>query len=174
MEASILRATAQLLIPQRPAEDLLDVATGSGLAKAMRKYGPRELVTPTAEFPVFVDRKRALFASWYEFFPRSEGATYDEATDTWTSGTFDSSHARLEAAAAMGFDVIYLPPIHPIGNAFKKGKNNTLDATDTDPGSPWAIGSAAGGHDSIHPDLGDADVERICSLVAAPARVRAA
>ncbi len=92
VEASILRATAQLLIPQRPPEDLLDVATGSGLAKAMRKYGPRELVTPTAEFPVFVDRKRALFASWYEFFPRSEGATYDEATDTWTSGTFDSSH----------------------------------------------------------------------------------
>lgn len=157
VEASILRATAQLLIPQRPPEDLLDVATGSGLAKAMRKYGPRELVTPTAEFPVFVDRKRALFASWYEFFPRSEGATYDEATDTWTSGTFDSSHARLEAAAAMGFDVIYLPPIHPIGTAFKKGKNNSLDATEKDPGSPWAVGSREGGHDAIHPELGDWD-----------------
>ena len=157
VEASILRATAQLLIPQRPAEDLLDVATGSGLAKAMRKYGPRELVSPTAEFPIFVDRKRALFASWYEFFPRSEGATYDEATDTWTSGTFDASHARLEAAAAMGFDVIYFPPVHPIGSAFKKGKNNSLTPGEEEPGSPWAVGSPDGGHDALHPDLGDWD-----------------
>ncbi|MFT4227337.1 alpha-1,4-glucan--maltose-1-phosphate maltosyltransferase [Micropruina sp.] len=155
VEASILRATAQLLIPQRKASDLLEVANGAGLAEAMVKYGPRELVSPTADFPLWVDRKRALFSSWYEFFPRSQGATYDEATDTWTSGTFDSSHERLEAAAAMGFDVIYLPPIHPIGSAFKKGKNNTLDATEKDPGSPWAIGSPAGGHDAIHPDLGD-------------------
>ena len=155
VEASILRATAQLLIPQRKASDLLEVANGAGLAEAMTTYGPRELVSPTADFPLWVDRKRALFSSWYEFFPRSQGATYDEATDTWTSGTFDSSHDRLQAAAAMGFDVIYLPPIHPIGNAFKKGKNNTLDATEKDPGSPWAIGSPAGGHDAIHPDLGD-------------------
>ena len=155
VEASILRATAQLLIPQRPAEDLLDVATGTGLAKAMRKYGPRELVSPTAEYPIFVDRRKALFASWYEFFPRSEGATYDEATDTWTSGTFDTCHQRLEEVAAMGFDVVYFPPVHPIGSAFKKGKNNSLDATDQDPGSPWAVGSADGGHDAIHPDLGD-------------------
>ena len=155
VEASILRATAQLLIPQRKAADLLEVANGAGLASAMKLYGPRELVSPTANFPIWVDRKRALFSAWYEFFPRSEGASYDEATDHWTSGTFDSSHGRLEAAAAMGFDVIYLPPIHPIGSAFKKGKNNTLDATEKDPGSPWAIGSAAGGHDAIHPDLGD-------------------
>ena len=155
VEASILRATAQLLIPQRPAEDLLDVATGSGLAKAMRKYGPRELVSPTAEFPTFVDRRKALVASWYEFFPRSEGATYDAETDTWTSGTFDDCHQRLEEVAAMGFDVVYFPPIHPIGTAFKKGKNNSLDATEKDPGSPWAVGSPDGGHDAIHPDLGD-------------------
>ena len=155
VEASILRATAQLLIPQRPAEDLLDVATGSGLAKAMRKYGPRELVSPTADFPIFVDRRKALFASWYEFFPRSEGATYDAETDTWTSGTFDDCHQRLEEVAAMGFDVVYFPPIHPIGTAFKKGKNNSLDATEKDPGSPWAVGSPDGGHDAIHPDLGD-------------------
>ena len=155
VEASILRATAQLLIPQRPASDLFEVADGAGLAAAMKRYGPRELVSPTADFPLWVDRKRALFSSWYEFFPRSQGASYDADTDTWTSGTFDSSHERLEAAAAMGFDVIYLPPIHPIGSAFKKGKNNTLDATEKDPGSPWAIGSPDGGHDAIHPDLGD-------------------
>ena len=157
VEASILRATAQLLIPQRKASDLLEVANGAGLAAAMKTYGPRELISPTADFPLWVDRKRALFSSWYEFFPRSQGASYDAATDTWTSGTFDSSHERLEAAVAMGFDVIYLPPIHPIGSAFKKGKNNTLNATEKDPGSPWAIGSAAGGHDAIHPELGDWD-----------------
>ena len=155
VEASILRATAQLLIPQRKASDLLDVANTPSLAGAMTKYGPRELVSPSADYPLFVDRRLALFGSWYEFFPRSEGATYDQATDTWTSGTFDSSHERLEAAAALGFDIVYLPPIHPIGSAFKKGKNNTLNATEKDPGSPWAIGSAAGGHDAIHPDLGD-------------------
>nr|NLI50653.1 alpha-1,4-glucan--maltose-1-phosphate maltosyltransferase [Propionibacterium sp.] len=154
VEASILRATAQLLIPQRPAEDLLGVVNAPGLDKAVRQYGPRELVTPTAEFPLRVDRRRALFGSWYEFFPRSEGA-YQREDGTWVSGTFDACHARLEAIAAMGFDVVYFPPIHPIGSAFKKGKNNTLDATDADPGSPWAIGSAAGGHDAIHPDLGD-------------------
>ena len=71
------------------------------------------------------------------------------------SGTFDSSHERLEAAAAMGFDVVYLPPIHPIGAQFRKGKNNSLPPGPEDPGSPWAIGNAAGGHDAIHPDLGD-------------------
>ena len=157
IQASILRATAQLLIPERPAEDLLDVATGTGLAKAMKAYGPREMVSPTADFPLFADRRRAVYSSWYEFFPRSQGATYDEASGRWTSGTFDTCHTRLEEASAMGFDVIYLPPIHPIGNAFKKGKNNTLDADADEPGSPWAVGSAAGGHDTIHPDLGDFD-----------------
>ncbi len=154
IQASILRATAQLLIPQRPPKDLLDVANASGLDAAMRKYGPRELVSPTADYPIWVDRKRALYGSWYEFFPRSQGATQD-ADGTWHSGTFETSMGRLDEVAAMGFDVVYLPPIHPIGNAFKKGKNNTLDADENDPGSPWAIGGPAGGHDAIHPDLGD-------------------
>jgi len=155
VEASILRATAQLLIPQRKAADLLEVVNGSGLATAMRAFGPREMVSPTADFPLWVDRKRALFSSWYEFFPRSQGASYDADTDTWTSGTFDSSHERLEAAAAMGFDVVYLPPIHPIGTAYRKGRNNTLTPGPSDPGSPWAIGNVDGGHDAIHPELGD-------------------
>ncbi len=157
LEASILRATSQLLIPQRPAEDLLDVCHGSGLDRAMRLYGPREMVSPTADFPLLVDRRKALFSSWYEFFPRSIGASYDEETGTWISGTFDTCHQRLEEVAEMGFDVVYFPPIHPIGDAFKKGKNNSLTPTDEDPGSPWAIGNTAGGHDAIHPDLGDFD-----------------
>ena len=92
----------------------------------MIRFGPRDLVSPTPDYPVFVDRKRALFSSWYEFFPRSEGAQLRRGERTWISGTFDSSHDRLEAAAAMGFDVVYLPPIHPIGTSFRKGANNTL------------------------------------------------
>ncbi|MGC3993286.1 MAG: alpha-1,4-glucan--maltose-1-phosphate maltosyltransferase [Propionicimonas sp.] len=157
VQASILKATSMLLIPERPADDLIEVATAHGISRAMRQYGPRELLTPTADFPLFVDRQRALFSSWYEFFPRSQGASYDEATKTWTSGTFDSSHERLEHAASMGFDVVYLPPIHPIGTAFRKGRNNTLIPGPADPGSPWAIGAPEGGHDAIHPDLGDWD-----------------
>jgi starch synthase (maltosyl-transferring) len=157
VSASILRATAMLLIPERPATDLIEVATAKGISGAMEQYGPRELLTPTADFPLFVDRQKALFSSWYEFFPRSIGATYDATTKKWTSGTFDSCHERLAQVAAMGFDVIYLPPIHPIGTAFRKGRNNTLIPAPGDPGSPWAIGGPDGGHDAIHPDLGDWD-----------------
>src|ERR671933_413395 len=93
----------------------------------------------------------ALYGAWYEFFPRSEGAT---AT---TSGTLKQAAERLPAVAAMGFDVVYLPPIHPIGRTHRKGPNNTLDPGPDDPGSPWAIGSEAGGHDAVHPDLGTID-----------------
>ncbi|HOC13643.1 MAG TPA: DUF3416 domain-containing protein, partial [Propionicimonas sp.] len=155
VQASILHATAMLLIPERPATDLIEVATAKGISRAMEQYGPRDLLSATADFPLFVDRKRALFSSWYEFFPRSQGANFDPATKKWTSGTFDGSHQRLEEVAAMGFDVVYLPPIHPIGRAFRKGRNNTLTPGPNDPGSPWAIGAAEGGHDAIHPDLGD-------------------
>ncbi|MGC4151691.1 MAG: alpha-1,4-glucan--maltose-1-phosphate maltosyltransferase [Propionicimonas sp.] len=157
VQASILRATAMLLIPERPVNELLEVATASGIKRTMEQYGPRELVSPSADFPLFVDRRRALFGSWYEFFPRSIGATYDEETGQWRSGTFDAAHQRLEEIAEMGFDVVYLPPIHPIGTAFRKGKNNTLTPGPGEPGSPWAIGAPEGGHDAIHPDLGDFD-----------------
>lgn len=155
VQASVLRATALLLIAERKASDLLEVATASAIAAAMKAYGPRELLSPTADFEIFADRQRALFASWYEFFPRSIGASFNPRTKKWTSGTFDSCHQRLEEIAAMGFDVVYLPPIHPIGSAFRKGRNNSLTPLPSDPGSPWAIGSADGGHDAIHPDLGD-------------------
>jgi starch synthase (maltosyl-transferring) len=91
--------------------------------------------------------------SWYEFFPRSEGAKL--ASDgTVTSGTFKTAELRLPAVAAMGFDILYLPPVHPIGSKFRKGKNNTLSPTATDPGVPWAIGNKEGGHDAINPVLG--------------------
>ncbi len=100
-----------------------------------------------------VERERAGVGAWYEFFPRSEGARRLK-DGTIKSGTFRTAKNRLPAVAAMGFDVLYLPPIHPIGTLNRKGPNNTLTAGPADPGSPWAIGSAAGGHDAVHPDLG--------------------
>jgi starch synthase (maltosyl-transferring) len=102
------------------------------------------------EFEIVVDRARARFAAWYEFFPRS-GRTPGR------SATFAEAEAQLERAAAMGFDVVYLPPIHPIGTTHRKGPNNTLTAGPGDPGSPWAIGGEAGGHTAVHPDLGTLD-----------------
>ncbi|MEC3997304.1 alpha-1,4-glucan--maltose-1-phosphate maltosyltransferase [Actinacidiphila sp. DG2A-62] len=113
----------------------------------------RELVSAVRPMPLQVERERALFGSWYEMFPRSEGAVR-EADGTLRSGTFRTAAKRLPAIAAMGFDVVYLPPIHPIGSSFRKGRNNTLTAGPDDVGSPWAIGSPAGGHDAVHPDLG--------------------
>jgi starch synthase (maltosyl-transferring) len=106
------------------------------------------------EHEITVERRRAGVGSWYEFFPRSEGARQLKKNGAWKSGTFRTAQRRLDGVAAMGFDVVYLPPIHPIGVAFRKGPNNTLNPGPHDPGSPWAIGSAAGGHDAVHPDLG--------------------
>ena len=116
------------------------------------------LTTDSPEHEILVERARAGVGSWYEFFPRSEGARKLK-DGTWKSGTFRSAAKRLDGVAAMGFDVAYLPPIHPIGATNRKGPNNTLDPGPGDPGSPWAIGGpladgTAGGHDAIHPDLG--------------------
>ncbi|MGD7731742.1 alpha-1,4-glucan--maltose-1-phosphate maltosyltransferase [Propionibacteriaceae bacterium G57] len=151
--ATVLSSMAEALLPDRPVEELLDMATGRATQRAMNLYGPRELVSPTAEVPVRVERRRAAFSSWYEFFPRSQGA-HQREDGTWVSGTFAGSHERLEAAAAMGFDIVYVPPIHPIGHQYRKGRNNTLTPSEQEPGSPWAIGNEHGGHDAIHPDLG--------------------
>jgi starch synthase (maltosyl-transferring) len=114
----------------------------------------RRLVTTTRSYAIWVDRQRALFSSWYEFFPRSEGAQVAPDGSPLKHGTFATAAERIPAVAAMGFDVLYLPPIHPIGRINRKGRNNSLVAGPTDVGSPWAIGSAEGGHDAIHPELG--------------------
>src|SRR5262245_31692773 len=111
--------------------------------------------------PVLVDRERARFGAWYEMFPRSAG------TDPSRSATFAEAANMLPYVAAMGFDVLYLPPIHPIGRSFRKGPNNVLAAGATDPGSPWAIGSDEGGHTSIEPGLGT--IEDFDAFVAAAA-----
>jgi starch synthase (maltosyl-transferring) len=124
----------------------------------------RRLVSLSELIPVRADRDRALVGAWYEFFPRSEGAVVD-AHGRITSGTFATAAKRIPAIAAMGFDVLYLPPIHPIGTAHRKGRNNTLTPTDTDPGVPWAIGNKEGGHDAINPALGTmSDFETFVSI----------
>ncbi|MEV6367353.1 maltotransferase domain-containing protein [Micromonospora musae] len=133
------------------------VAPALELADLLWAHPVRELVTAGDEHRLWVDRERALFSSWYEFFPRSEGAVAATADAPARSGTFATAVERLPGVAAMGFDVLYLPPIHPIGRVNRKGPNNSLTAGPDDVGSPWAIGAAEGGHDAIHPDLGTAE-----------------
>ncbi len=154
-EAEVVRGAASAARDtSRPVEARLAALQSPDLVSLLSAHPLRELVTVEGPYPLYADRRRALFSAWYELFPRSEGATYDEKTKTVVSGTFRTAAERLEAVAAMGFDVVYLPPIHPIGEVNRKGPNNTLDPAPTDPGSPWAIGSKDGGHDAIHPDLG--------------------
>ncbi|HEY2172892.1 MAG TPA: alpha-1,4-glucan--maltose-1-phosphate maltosyltransferase [Mycobacteriales bacterium] len=125
------------------------------LQALLETYPVRELVTRSPRFEVWVDRQRALYGSWYEFFPRSTGGV--DADGRAVHGTLRTAMDRLPAAAGMGFDVVYLPPVHPIGEVNRKGANNTLIAGPDDVGSPWAIGSAEGGHDAIDPRLGTFD-----------------
>jgi starch synthase (maltosyl-transferring) len=117
--------------------------------EAMRRIDERKFRSRSAPLAFSVDRKQAMFASWYEVFPRSLGHG--------RHGTFDDVIARLPAIAAMGFDVLYLPPIHPIGETNRKGRNNALRAGGGDPGSVYAVGSGEGGHDAIHSELGSFD-----------------
>ena len=143
----------------QPGEHSARARLSAGTTEAVREelevtLPLRELVTPSDDLPLLVERELALAGSWYEIFPRSEGAYLDEETGRWVSGTLRTAAERLPAVADMGFDVVYLPPIHPIGTTARKGRNNTLDAGPEDPGSPYAIGSPDGGHDAIHPDLG--------------------
>jgi starch synthase (maltosyl-transferring) len=146
-------AISALKDKDRPGAARLAVALDPTLTAVLVEFPLREHVTSSVAIPVYVERERALVGSWYEFFPRSEGATLDPPR----SGTFVTAAERLPAVAAMGFDVVYLPPIHPVGTTARKGPNNTLTPGRDDPGVPWAIGSPAGGHDAVHPDLGTID-----------------
>jgi starch synthase (maltosyl-transferring) len=130
--------------------DRLAPIMATSLVAALDANPLRELVTASPDYEITVDRERALFSAWYEFFPRSEGASLDPPR----SGTFKQAAKRLPAIRDLGFDVVYLPPISPIGEINRKGPNNTLDPGPSAPGSPWAIGSRLGGHDAVHPDLG--------------------
>ncbi|CAM5461171.1 Alpha-1,4-glucan:maltose-1-phosphate maltosyltransferase 1 [Streptomyces afghaniensis] len=144
----ILAAVAALRDEDRPAAARLAAALTPEVDEVLARHPLRDLVTTSEPLPLLVERERALYGSWYEFFPRSEG------TRQQPHGTFRTAARRLPAIAAMGFDVVYLPPIHPIGTTFRKGRNNTLSPGPDDVGVPWAIGSPEGGHDAVHPDLG--------------------
>ena len=120
-------------------------------ADLMSQADHRPYLSISPEYPLDVERERAEFASWYELFPRSI------TDDPNRHGTFNDVHSRLAMIQDMGFDVLYFPPIHPIGRSFRKGPNNSLTAGPDDPGSPYAIGSEDGGHEAIHPQLGTRD-----------------
>lgn len=150
----IKNALVALRDQTRPAQARLQQAVAPEVHAELGRRPLRELVSPSKAFGWQVERERALYGAWYEIFARSEGATQDPATGLWTSGTLSTAARRLSAIAAMGFDVVYLTPIHPIGTINRKGPNNTAKAGPLDPGSPYAIGSADGGHDAIAPELG--------------------
>src|SRR3712207_5543845 len=153
--AAALRDTTQELTVR------IAPALAAGLQRYLHEHPVRELVTRGPRCEVWVDRPRALYGSWYEFFPRSEGPVVGGKP---THGTFATAADRLPAIADMGFDVVYLPPIHPIGKVNRKGPNtpqfpggNPHEVGPDDVGSPWAIGSDEGGHDAVHPQLGTMD-----------------
>ena len=144
-----LLSKARLLKGDTTAPEKVEIAMNKELVELMRRYSDRRFATMyRPRLKVVVDRKRACFSAWYEFFPRSC------APPGRPHGTFKDCHERLSYAASMGFDIVYFPPIHPIGRLHRKGKNNSPTAEPDDPGSPWAIGAAEGGHKDVHPELG--------------------
>ena len=153
LEEAITRLRSSAL----PVPERLHAGTDDAVREVLAHAPLRDMVTPSREYPWWVERQRALSGAWYEIFPRSEGATQDPTTGLWTTGTFRTAAERLPGIASMGFDVVYLTPVHPIGRTNRKGRNNSLEAQELDPGSPYAIGAAEGGHDALHPDLGGWD-----------------
>jgi starch synthase (maltosyl-transferring) len=137
-------AAAAVRDPAASVDARLTAGLDDAVAAAVDGVPFGDDVTRSRRHPLWVDRERARAGAWYELFPRSEGG-------------FDGAMKRLPDVAAMGFDVVYLPPINPIGRSFRKGPNNTLEAGPGDPGSPWAIGAAEGGHTAVHPDLGSVE-----------------
>jgi starch synthase (maltosyl-transferring) len=150
-DAAWLSARADAIRDGGPTVERLTAATGVDLAAMMHVYADRSSAASSPVYRAWVDRERARTGAWYEMFPRSAGP------DATRSATFREASGRLSAIADLGFDVVYLPPVHPIGRSFRKGRNNSLDAQPGDPGSPWAIGSPDGGHTAVEPGLGTLD-----------------
>ena len=154
LSEGVLRDELQRLqqqLAELGTDDQVALLLGAEASRLMAEAEHRSYLTRSIEFPLDVDRPAAQFASWYELFPRS-------ITDSpERHGTFNDVHQRLPMIRDMGFDVLYFPPIHPIGSKHRKGRNNALQAEPGDPGSPYAIGSPDGGHDAIHPQLGSRD-----------------
>ena len=156
--AALAALAGTLADPAVEPWDRLAATADPEILRILAAYPLRERRSRSGRFEIIVHRQRALFGAWYEFFPRSEGVQIDPlGRREPVSGTLRTAASRLPAIADMGFDVVYLPPVHPIGFTNRKGRNNTLHARPSDPGSPWAIGSPAGGHDAVHPDLGTID-----------------
>jgi starch synthase (maltosyl-transferring) len=150
-DARDLRASAARMAGAFSQAEAVAVAEEAALAALMARHLDRGAVTRDPRtYEVLAERERARCAAWYELFPRSARGDGQHAT-------FEDAETELARVAAMGFDVVYLPPIHPIGRAFRKGRNNALTAAPGDPGSPWAIGSEEGGHLAVHPSLGSLD-----------------
>ena len=149
----LTNAAARLRDSAVSDEAALEIVRDHAIAEYFADRPLASLVTLGETRELLVERERAGVGAWYEFFPRSEGARLLK-DGTIKSGTFRTAAKRIPAVAAMGFEVLYLPPIHPIGRLNRKGRNNSLDPQPGDPGSPWAIGAAEGGHDTVHPDLG--------------------
>jgi len=148
-DAVLLRDWARRLRETKDRPEGADIALEEEPLGILQRYPDRHLASRyEKELVVTVDREKARFSTWYEIFPRSC------SPQSGRHGTFRDCEAGLPYIASMGFDVVYLPPIHPIGRTFRKGKNNSEEAQPTDVGSPWAIGSPEGGHKSIHPELG--------------------
>ena len=144
----LLKYASQFKTLKEDPDTLLNIATSNELSELMYKNRDTTLDTISPEFKIEVERKKAGFSTWYELFPRSASKEANK------HGTFNDVKALLPRIAKMGFDVLYLPPIHPIGEKNRKGKNNSLVAEPGEPGSPWAIGNRLGGHKDIHPELG--------------------
>jgi starch synthase (maltosyl-transferring) len=151
-DADFCSRFARRLREKKDTESKKNAALDTELLNIVERYPDRHLVTQHKQrLGVVVDREKARFSTWYEVFPRSC------SPEPGRHGTLRDLEARLPYIASMGFDVVYLPPIHPIGQTFRKGKNNSVSAQPDDVGSPWAIGSDEGGHTSIHPQLGTLD-----------------
>ena len=153
---AIRDAVEALRDPARSVVERVGPAVGAELWPVLTADPIRELITRSAPVQVWVDRKLAEFGAWYEFFPRSVGAQI-RAGRPGGHGTFADAINELPRIARMNFDVVYLPPIHPIGEKNRKGRNNSVNCEPGDVGSPWAIGSRFGGHDAVHPELGTID-----------------
>ena len=156
-EKAYLEKIAAYFTNESEYENAIKEALSSELKQIFKKYPIRFLENQSSELKVYVDRKKALFSTWYEFFPRSASPKHGE------HGTFKDCERLLPRVASMGFDTLYFPPIHPIGEVNRKGKNNATNAKPGDVGSPWGIGSHYGGHKSTHPELGT--IEDFKSLV---------
>lgn len=147
-EKDYLNTLVYYFTTEHEYDNAIREATSSYLNEIFKKYPKRFLENKSLDLKVYVDRKKALFSTWYEFFPRSA------SSELGKHGTFKDCERLLPRVASMGFDTLYFPPIHPIGEVNRKGKNNATNAEPGDVGSPWGIGSQYGGHKSTHPELG--------------------